>query len=87
MYSGGENMKITVPCTILTELSSNKSIGTKLVIGERISRRSAQHLAPENVKVVDAEYIGVKADITANEFTEGFKDKVKQYLEKLIEER
>ena len=80
-------MKITVPCTVLTEITDNKSIGNRLVVGERISRRIAQHSAPDNVKVVDAEYIGVKADITADEFTEEFKGKIKTYLEKLIEER
>lgn len=80
-------MKITVPCTILTEITDNKAIGTRSVVGERISRRIAQHSAPNNVKVVDAEYIGVKADITADEFTDEFKGKIKTYLEKLIEER
>ena len=80
-------MKITVPCTILTEITDNKSIGNRLVVGERISRRIAQHSAPDNVKVVDAEYIGVKADITADEFTDEFKGKIKTYLENLIERR
>lgn len=80
-------MKITVPCTVLTEITDNKSIGNRLVVGERISRRIAQHSAPENVRVVDAEYVGVKADITADEFTDEFKGKIKTYLEKLIEER
>lgn len=81
-------MKITVPCTILTEITDKKVIGTRLVVGERISRRNAQHSAiTNNIKVIDAEYIGVKADITIDEFTDGFKDKIKQYLEKLIEER
>ena len=80
-------MKITVPCTVLTEITDNKSVGNRLVVGERISRRIAQHSAPENVKVVDAEYIGVKADITVDEFTDEFKGKIKTYLEKLIEER
>lgn len=80
-------MKITVPCTVLTEITNNKSIGNRLVVGERISRRIAQHSAPENVKVVDAEYVGVKADITADEFTDEFKGKIKTYLEKLIEEK
>lgn len=79
-------MKVTVPCTVITEITDNKVIGTRLVVGERISRRIAQHSAP-NVKVVDAEYIGVKADITADEFTDEFKEKIKAYLEKLIEER
>lgn len=80
-------MKITVPCTVLTEITDNKVIGTRLVVGERISRRTAQHSTPENIKVVDAEYIGVKADITIDEFTDEFKGKIKTYLEKLIEER
>ena len=80
-------MKITVPCTVLTEITDNKVIGTRLVVGERISRRNAQHSAPNNIKVADAEYIGVKADITANEFTDEFKEKIKAYLEKLVEER
>ena len=80
-------MKITVPCTVITEIADNKSIGTRLVVGERVSRRTAQHLTPENVKVVDAEYVGVKADITADEFTDEFKKKIKTCLEKLIEER
>lgn len=80
-------MKITVPCTVITEITDNKSIDNRLVVGERISCRTAQHTAPENVKVVDAEYIGVKADITADEFTDEFKRKIKTYLEKLIEER
>ena len=80
-------MKITIPCTILTEIVDNKSIGNRLVIGERISRRIAQHSSSKNVKIVDAEYVGVKADITANEFTDEFKRKIKTYLEKLIEER
>ena len=80
-------MKITVPCTMITEITDNKSIGNRLVVGERISRRTAQKSAPENVKVVDAEYIGVKADITIDEFTDEFKGKIKTYLEKLIEER
>lgn len=80
-------MKITVPCTVLTEITDNKVIGNRLVVGERISRRIAQHSAPNNIKVVDAEYIGVKADITANEFTDEFKEKIKAYLEKLVEER
>ena len=80
-------MKITVPCTMITEIADNKSISNRLVVGERISRRTAQKSAPENVKVVDAEYIGVKADITIDEFTDEFKGKIKTYLEKLIEER
>lgn len=80
-------MKITVPCTMLTEITDNKSIGYRLVVGKRISRRIAQNSAPDNVKVVDAEYIGVKANITADEFTDEFKRKIKTYLEKLIEER
>ena len=80
-------MKITIPCTVITEIDDNKSIGNRLVVGERISRRTAQHSVPNNVKVVDAEYIGVKADITANEFTDEFKEKIMTYLEKLIEER
>lgn len=80
-------MKITVPCTVLTEITDKKVMGTRLVVGERISRRIAQHSSPENIKVVDAEYVGVKADITANEFTDEFKGKIKTYLEKLIEER
>lgn len=80
-------MKITVPCTVITEFTDNKTIGTRLVVGEKISRRIAQHSTPNNIKVVDAEYIGVKADITADEFTDEFKEKIKAYLEKLIEER
>lgn len=80
-------MKITVPCTVITEITDSKVIGTRLVVGERISRRTAQHSNPKNVKVVDAEYIGVKADITVDEFTDEFKGKIKTYLEKLIEER
>lgn len=80
-------MKITVPCTVLTEITDNKSISNRLVVGERISRRIAQHSTPDNIKVVDAEYFGVKADITADEFTDEFKGKIKTYLEKLIEER
>lgn len=80
-------MKITVPCTVITEITDNKSVGNRLVVGERISRRIAQHSSPENVRVVDAEYVGVKADITVNEFTDEFKRKIKTYLEKLIEER
>lgn len=80
-------MKITVPCMVLTEITDNKVIGTRLVVGERISRRTAQQHSSPNIKVVDAEYIGVKADITADEFTDEFKGKIKTYLEKLIEER
>ena len=80
-------MKVTVPCTILTEITDNKVIGTRLIVGERISRRIAQHSSSDNIKVVDAEYIGVKADITVDEFTDEFKGKIKTYLEKLIEER
>ena len=80
-------MKITVPCTVLTEITDNKVIGNRLVVGERISRRIAQHSAPNNIKVVDAEYIGVKAHITANEFTDQFKEKIKPYLQKLVEDR
>ena len=80
-------MKITVPCTVLTEITDNKSVGNRLVVGERISRRIAQHSSPENVKIVDTEYVSVKADITVDEFTDEFKRKIKTYLEKLIEER
>lgn len=80
-------MKITVPCTVLTEITDKKVIGTRLVVGEKITRRIAQHSIPENIKVIDAEYISVKADITVDEFTDEFKGKIKTYLEKLIKER